>query len=354
MKENKKLFIITRNYPPQIGGLETYSFNLINHLEQRGRIFKLTLGKSKAHLVWFVPYCLFASMYIVLKYRIRKIHLCDGVLSPVGWILEKLLPVHVSVTIHGLDITYPNHLYQRCVPFFLNSFNRVICVSRATQQECIKRGVSEVKCHVINNGITPSDFVLDLPLKKLLDHSKSIAELDVQSKTVLLTVGRLVKRKGIVWFIENVITELNKDYVYLIVGNGSEYDNISQVIKQKSLQARVKLLGERNDFQRNILYHISDFFIMPNIILEGDVEGFGITALEAGVCGLPVIASNIQGIKDAVVPGLTGTLVEPGDAEGFIFALQNSFFLRSEVRDYVSSHFSWETCTDSYMDVLSG
>jgi len=69
---------------------------------------------------------------------------------------------------------------------------------------------------------------------------------------------------------------------------------------------------------RDILMNAADAFIMPNISIPDDVEGFGISALEAGACGLPVIASNIQGIRDAILDGITGYLVGERDVAGYI------------------------------------
>jgi glycosyltransferase involved in cell wall biosynthesis len=93
-------------------------------------------------------------------------------------------------------------------------------------------------------------------------------------------------------------------------------------------------------------------FIMPNITVPGDVEGFGIVAIEAGSCGLPVIASNLQGIRDAVLDGQSGILVEERNANAYMTAIQNMQLDREQIRTTVISTFNWATIYDQYYETL--
>ena len=107
---------------------------------------------------------------------------------------------------------------------------------------------------------------------------------DLRGKKVLLTVGRLVKRKGVAWFVENVAPRLGEGYVYVVVGAGPERDAIANAVRRNHLTGRVVLAGPQPDSIRNLLFHSAHAFIMPNILVVGDIEGFGIAALEAGAC----------------------------------------------------------------------
>ena len=97
------ILIITRNYPPQIGGLETYSYELIGQFEKRTICHKIILSKSKRHLIWFFPFSLVKAIFLIRRHSIGFVHLCDGVLSPIGVSLKFLFRVRVSITVHGLD-----------------------------------------------------------------------------------------------------------------------------------------------------------------------------------------------------------------------------------------------------------
>jgi len=174
----------------------------------------------------------------------------------------------------------------------------------------------------------------------------------LRDKIVLVSVGRLVRRKGVSWFVREVMPRLQPSYCYLIVGDGPEYGHVQEVLKQKNLRKRVLLLGKVSDEERNLILNASDIFIMPNIEVPGDVEGFGIVAIEAGSCGLPVIASNIQGIRDAVLDGKTGTLVEERDAEGYLREIENMRLNRDRIRSIVNSAFDWSHIYKKYRDVL--
>jgi phosphatidylinositol alpha-1,6-mannosyltransferase len=176
--------------------------------------------------------------------------------------------------------------------------------------------------------------------------------IPLDKKTVLVTVGRLVPRKGVAWLVEKVMPHLDTSYVYLIAGDGPDFQRIQALLERHQIRDRVCLLGRVSDEERNVIYNASDVFIMPNISISDDVEGFGIVAIEAGSCGLPVIASNIQGIKDAVIEGKTGYLVEEGDIEGFLVKIKNMGLKKENVRSIVNSTFDWKQIYKRYRNVM--
>ena len=347
-----KVLFITRNYPPMIGGLEVYSYNLINEFEQHDITYKIVLAKSKVHLIWFFPYCYFKALYLTHKHTIGLIHLCDGFLAPIGMLLKLCTKARISISIHGLDITYRNLLYQSIVPWCIARLDMVICVSRATRDECIRRRIPKNKCIVIPNGIRPEEFYLSQNRDALRLRLEKLVAVTLSNRKILVTVGRLVKRKGITWFVDNVMPHLDTSYLYLIVGDGPEYDYIQEAVTRQNLQDRVILLGRVSDEERNLIYNASDIFIMPNIKVPGDVEGFGIVAIEAGSCGLPVVTSNIQGLRDAVINGKTGYLVEEGDVDGFVGRITDMNLDKAQIREIVNSTFDWAQIYKRYRNIL--
>ena len=143
---------------------------------------------------------------------------------------------------------------------------------------------------------------------------------------------------------------LNSKYLYFISGDDPEKNKIQRIITQKKLQKKVLLLGITNFETLKLLYNSADIFVMPNINVKGNMEGFGIVALEAASCGLPVVASNIEGIKDAVLEGKTGFLIEEKNAENFIKKIRELKLGRQKIIKTVIEQFSWNKIVLEYLD----
>jgi len=180
---------------------------------------------------------------------------------------------------------------------------------------------------------------------------KKLLGIDLKDKKVLLTVGRLVRRKGVGWFIKNVLPKLGNEYVYVVTGEGVERQAIEREIKASSLQNRVFLLGRVAEETKTVLLNTADLFIMPNIPVKGDIEGFGIVAIEAAAAGLPVVASNVDGIASAVRQGRSGVLVDPVDAEAMLNAIDNANISKFEVLT-ASQEFHWSAVTSQYLGAI--
>lgn len=348
----QRFLFITRNYPPKVGGLEAFSYNLIREFEQNHAVFKIVLTRSNIHLLWFLPYSLLCALFLTWRYNIRHTHLCDGLLAPLGVVLKFFCGARLSISIHGLDITYRNTFYQLLIPWCIARLDKVICVSHATLQECRQRGIPVRKSTVIPNGIHPEEIYLPNPQNDLRRKLERIIGVSLQDKTILVTVGRLVKRKGVAWFVSQVMPRLDTSYCYLVVGNGPEFKRIKEICASQEWGRRVFLLGEVTTEERNLIFNASDIFIMPNITVAGDVEGFGIVAIEAGSCGLPAVASNIQGIKDSVINGVSGYLVEERNADDFLEKISSMDMDRGKVRKAVIRNFSWQKIFWRYQQVL--
>jgi phosphatidylinositol alpha-1,6-mannosyltransferase len=348
----QRFLFITRNYPPKVGGLEAYSYNLIQEFEKHHIVFKIVLTRSNIHLFWFFPYSLLAALFFTWRHGIGYIHLCDGVLSPLGILLKAFSGAHLSISIHGLDITYRNSFYQLMIPWCVARLDKIICVSHATLQECRRRRVPIHRCTVIPNGIHPDEIYRPNSKNDLRNKLEKRIGASLQDKTILVSVGRLVKRKGVAWFVSQVMPGLDTSYCYLVAGNGPEYKRVTELITSLELDRHVFLLGAVSEEERNLIFNTADILIMPNITVAGDVEGFGIVALEAGSCGLPVIATNMQGLRDSVLDDKTGVLVAEKDAVGFLSAIKGIDLKRTEIRSIVNATFSWSRVYQRYCDVL--
>jgi len=345
-----RILFLTRVYPPTVGGMEAFSYNLIaNFRKLNKKTWIIANKKGKKYLPLFLPYSFFKSLFIIKKNEIEYLHLSDALMSPLGFLLKILTGTKTVVTIHGLDITYDNFLYQKIVIFSLKRLDKLFCVSNHTKKECLKRGLEESRCSVIPNGVNPKGYQLSEAKSKLLEKLSEEISIPLENKTLLLSVGRLIKRKGINWFINRVINSLPKNYIYLISGDGPERQKIQQSIVKKKLENRVYLLGKTGNNLLKLLYNCSDVFIMPNITVKGDMEGFGIVILEAGSAGLPVVASGIEGIKDAVLNGQTGILVPERNVWEYLEGIKKAKKLqRKLIKNIIKNNFSWESVAEKY------
>ena len=145
---------------------------------------------------------------------------------------------------------------------------------------------------------------------------------------------------------------MDSDYFYIVAGDGPEFDRIRQIVSKRKLENQVVMLGRVSDDTRKVLLNASDIFIMPNNTVDDDIEGFGIVILEAGSCGLPVVASNLQGIRDAITDGKNGYLVGEGDVDGFLNRIRSINLIKEDIRTFVNAKFNWENIYRNYRDVI--
>ena len=353
-----KILYLTRKYPPTKGGMEKINFYLFVNLKKFADIELIFWDRSQKWLPFFLCYFLVKSSYILLAKKIDIIHLGDGLLSPLGLILKKLFHVPVVVTIHGLDITWRFWLYQFLIPWCLARLDRIICRSAYTGKECLQRRIPEEKVVIISGGIEAGEFYLGEEKGKIRRILSKQLKIGLQNKEILLSVGRLVERKGFHWFVGKVFPEVlgrRKNSIYLIVGEGQLRTRIQKDIEKNGLVGKVFSLGEVNHQTLKLLYNASDLLIIPNIPVEGDMEGFGLVTLEANSAALLVVASKLEGIEDAVEDGRNGFLIEPYDVQGFIDVIVTLLEddggrekIGRDARKYVLENYSCEKIAGKY------
>jgi len=337
--------------------MEKVSYELTSHLSNLADTYLIANRKGKKNLPLFLPYALVKGLFQIKNHSIDLVHLSDGLLAPLGVIIKSVCRIPVVSTIHGLDVTYPPKLYQQIIPASLKKLDKLICISRHTKSECTKRGI--LNCEVIPNGVNPDEFFLDDPHAR--EKLQSQLNMDLAGRRLLLSVGHLVARKGVPWFIREVMPNLDKNTVYLIIGGygnaskGDEKQVYSQLVKELNLEKQVFLLGDVSGDILKLAYNSADLLVMPNVAVPDDMEGFGIVALEAATCGLPVVASDLEGIKDAVQDGENGFLVQSKDAAGFIQKILNyekDVQFRKKVRKYTINRFSWDKIASDYLGLF--
>ena len=233
----------------------------------------------------------------------------------------------------------------------------VITNSNMTSDEFREFGVPDAKIKCVYPGVDPEKFS---PAPK---DPEQIKELNLQDKKVILTVARLDQRKGHDMVLQ-ALANLPEDVVYLIGGRGREEERLRQIAADLGVDHRTHFLGFVPDDDLPTLYNLCDVFVMPNRItqgtaLEGDIEGFGITFIEAGSCEKPVIAGRSGGAVEAVLDGETGLLVDPESVseitETIVKCLEDpalSQKLGSQARQRIQRELDWNILARLVEEIL--
>lgn len=340
-----KILFITRKYPPHIGGMETFSAGFVQALGSSVTV--RALRRSQVHLLWWYPITLVWAVVMARRYDL--IHFGDGVLAAMAAVVTRLSSRPVTITLHGLDVTYRRWPYQPVLRWSLRSVQHCICVSRATAEAVAQRGVMTKRISVIPNGIALEHW----PVKARVEQNNAAKSQPKQ----ILSVGRLVPRKGIAWFLTEVLPQLTMPLHYHVVGSGPEGERLQQLVNQLQLTERVTLHGQVDESTLHALYLQADAFIMPNVPVPGNPEGFGIVAIEAAACGVPVLAAKLEGIADAVVDGDTGFLLESRSVLDWITCLQQVLtaapLAPEHIRAVVAERFSWQAVGQQYSNLFN-
>ncbi|MEX2583455.1 MAG: glycosyltransferase family 4 protein [Gemmatimonadota bacterium] len=263
----------------------------------------------------------------------------------------------------GRDVTLPNPAYQRFVPRVLRSMDLILPISRATAAACLERGAPAGNVHVVPCGTEcgePVGSAERAASRSALIDLLSAREMRAAGEPLLLlSVGRHQERKGFHWFIDQVMPRLGENTIYLLVGSGPMTRTIEESVERRGLGGRVALLGQVDEEMLKTLYAGTDLFVMPNIPVAGDIEGFGVVMVEAGAAGLPVIAADLEGIRDVVTPGENGTLVTSSDPAAFARAIdgyrdrQTRELASARAADHVRAHFAWSAIARAHLDIFS-
>jgi phosphatidyl-myo-inositol dimannoside synthase len=324
------------------GGMQRLNRDVATHVGGSRTGFQCVhpAGRSVWATLGFCCHALAAALH--LRGKNGRVHVADAAALPLGVVCAWLGHMRVSVTACGLDVIYPKRWYQWMIRRCLRQVDQVICISNATAQEVRKRGVTTDRITVIPCGIDPVPAM----------HTESIPSL-------IVTVGRLVKRKGVAWFIEHVFPQLkvlHPDLHYVIAGSGPEYRSITSAIRRLHLENAVTVMSGLSDAQRSELLHSASVFVAPNIAVRGDMEGFGIVCLEAAASGVPVAAARIEGVQDAVIDGETGMFFAVGDADGCVQTMHRLLehpLDSDSVRRAALNRFAWPRLVPLYHDVFN-
>lgn len=338
--------------------MERFSAELIKAVQKLSGVEVTTLLHSGTTRLGAIAFVLKSIPEALRQARDADVvHVGDPVLSLHAWLIRKFLKKPVAVTVHGLDVTYRNPLYQLYLQLF-GKFDLCLPISAYAARLLKESKIKNLESRIITPGVHDRYFDPTVTREHLADLIRKTTHYSLSTThSVLFTAGRLVKRKGHAWFIEHVLPHLPVNTVYVIAGDGPERESIKETVRRLGFAIEghaqaVLFLGRVSDDDLKILYNTVDAFVQPNITVRGDAEGFGIVLLEAALCQRPVFASRLDGIPDAIHDGKNGRLLPAADADAWIAALTAPPPPISQARDYTLGNFSWPAQAQKYADEL--
>lgn len=330
----KKSLLFTIDFPPSKGGVAKYYENICFYLPpdkitvlannetdgdkfdalQKYKIYRKNLISKFP--IW--PKWIFSFFYLhkVVKKEKTEIILVGQIL-PLGTIAlihKKFFKTPYAVFIHGMDLGMAQRSKRKSklAEKILRNAEFIITNSEYTKKLVIGQGIEANKIHVVYPCV---DTRINANVNTKL-HEAPYTEGKIY-KPCLLTLGRLVKRKGhdmVIKALPKVIDEF-PNVNYVIAGDGIDRAYLEGLAQKCGVRNNIIFTGEISDEKKYKLYEKCDIFIMPSRNIDGDVEGFGIVYLEAGLYEKPVIAGRSGGIAEAVLDGQTGILVNPEDID---------------------------------------
>jgi phosphatidylinositol alpha-1,6-mannosyltransferase len=357
--------IVTKNFPPEIGGMQNLMWGLVNELS-KNYMLKVFADYHENHKTFDeqVSFSIERVGGIKLLRKYRKAQLInefikenkiDGIIADHWKSLEHLKTNKKKIClIHGKEINHEKgtSLNKRVLEV-LNNVETIVANSEYTKNLAISLGVQHDKITVINPGVDPVEE-LD---KKTLDKVENLLK---HKSPRLITVSRFDKRKNhekVIMALRN-LKQIYPGIVYISVGSGDEENNIKKLVAELGLQPQVMFFKNISNKLKNSLVAKSNIFVMPSIIHKKSVEGFGIAYVEAAQYGLPSLGGKDGGAADAIEHDKTGLICDGNELDEVYSSINlmlenNKFHEYGKAAKENSAKFKWNTIIEEYKKILN-
>ena len=326
-----KILCITNDFGPRAGGIETFVMGLIERAPQGSiivytsaqgdttsydqawlRDFGVEVIRDRSKILLPTPRVIQSVKKVIARDSIKQVFF--GAAAPLAVMARSLRRkgvVNIVALTHGHEVWWAKLWpFSSAISSIGNSVDHLTYLGEFTKSEIAKALSTKAKSRLVKiaPGIDTDHFAQDSGSIKLR------RELGLIDKKVIVSVGRLVHRKGQDFLIQSLpaILEKHPTAHILMVGEGPYRKDLTKMVEKLKLSQSVTFIGriQYKDLPRYIC--AGDIFAMPSRSrLAGlEVEGLGIVYLEASSCALPVVAGRSGGAPDAVEEGITGFSVD--------------------------------------------
>ena len=357
--------IVTRAFPPEVGGMQNLMWGLARSLSkyhmtkvfadyaENHNQFDNTVSFSIERIGGAKIFRKFRKAYLINE-LLKKNNNIKGIIADHWKSLELIKSNKKKIClIHSKEINHKKgSMLNKRVLRVLNNTNYVVANSKFTKNLASEIGVEQDKIVVINPGI-------DEPIqieKKILNEAENILG---NKNPRLITISRFDKRKNhekVIMALRN-LKQLYPSIIYTCVGSGDEENNIKNLVKELNLENQVIFLKNISQELKNALVSKSNLFVMPTIVYKKSVEGFGIAYVEAAQYGVPSIGGKDGGASDAIKDKETGIICDGNNLEEIYSSidliLKNNSYLEfgKKAKEY-STKFEWNNIVKEYLKIL--
>jgi phosphatidylinositol alpha-1,6-mannosyltransferase len=375
MVGRERVLIVTRNLPPLRGGMERLNARMAEELSKEFDVEVVGPAGSDvlAHaglvvhaapsprLLAFLAWATWKSFVIARARRPSWVIGGSGLVAPIVRLAAAISGGFSAVYLHGLDIVVDHPVYQALWLPAIRGMALCLSNSRNTTALAVARGVAAGAIETVFPGVdtrkvSPSGLFRER-------HQLGAAKL-------MLSVGRLTRRKGLDRFVERCLPSIvsrEPDAVLVVIGDDAPdalaagpagmRGRLVQSIERLGLVDRVRFLGPVAEDDLLDAYASCDVHVFPVREVPGDIEGFGMVAIEAAAQGLSTVAFAVGGVSDAVAEGRSGHLVPSDEDDAFADAVvtrlrEGRASLADSAMDFAAS-FAWERFGDRIVSALA-
>lgn len=377
-----KILQIVPYFFPYIGGQENYVKNLCKQLIKNGHCIDLITSnfpKSNKNEnyegIQIIRYsCIFRPLRnpITPKFFFPNLeingydvihthneHSFAAIISVLHSIVYKKPLV---ITCHG-QLFFGNPIYDIIEKIYsriigkiiFSKANAIIALSTSDKKYIESFGIKPNKIHIIPNGIDPTEINAFQLSNQDIESFK--VRNSISDKFIILFVGQIIHRKGIIYLLKSIpliVEKTDKNMLFLFVGNGDYYHEALAQVKKLGIEKYTYFTGSVSSKELIAFYQASNLFILPSLS-----EGLPTTILEAMYFNLPVISTDIPGVRDHFSNHTI--LVQPCNenqiADSIINILDDERLakkLASNGREYIVSLYTWDHIVTKYENVFRG
>jgi phosphatidylinositol alpha-1,6-mannosyltransferase len=371
-----KVLILSSEFPPIVGGISSYAYNLSRGLCRADvKIHVITFGSDydfsdipnlkalRLASFWNKKFIKIIPLFVCALWIciwekpnniLAMVWTHEGIAS---FLIKKILGTKYFLMAHGSEVLKhkEKNIQQWLMKLIFENAKTICANSRFTRKLVVSLGFKTPNIIVAHPPIsippTPSTADLDELNKKF----------DLNGKLVLLTVSRLVPRKGHAEVIK-ALAKLRSKYpnlIYVMTGEGPYIEILKKIAEEHDIQDRIIMPGFVSTRDLSLLYQRCDIYVSPSHEINNDIEGFGMSLAEASSFGKPVIAGKSGGVEDAVIDGETGLLVESPSVdflvEGITRLLDDELLrlnLGNSGKEFVERELNIMVIRKKFLDIL--